>query len=53
MMLTLIAAKVVELPATSVATAVSLCVAFATPEVFHVNEYGLFVTVASFVVPSR
>ena len=48
-----IAAEVVELPATSVTTAVSMCVAFVTLDVFQVREYGLVVSVASFVVPSR
>lgn len=50
-MLMVIAAEVVELPATSVATAVRVCVPFFTPEVFHMNEYGLFVTV-DLAVPS-
>ncbi len=53
LMVTEIAAEVVELPATSVTTAVSMCVAFVTLDVFQVREYGLVVSVASFVVPSR
>jgi hypothetical protein len=52
-MLMVIAADVVEFPATSVATAVSLCVPFAILFVFQENEYGLLVTVARTVVPSR
>src|SRR5207237_1739575 len=40
-MVMVIAAEVVELPAVSVATAVSLCVPFATPLVFQLKEYGL------------
>src|SRR6266567_8680224 len=53
LMVTEIAAEVVELPATSVTTAVSMCVAFVTLDVFQVREYGLVVSVASFVVPYR
>src|SRR6266700_6265287 len=52
-MVMVIAAEVVELPATSVATAVSLCVPLVTPLVFQLKEYGLLVSVASTVVPSR
>jgi hypothetical protein len=52
-MVTVIAAEVAELPATSVATAVSLCVALATFEVFQLSEYGLLASVPSGVVPAQ
>lgn len=44
---TLTDADVVELPATSVATAVSLCVPLETFLVFQLNEYGLELSVPS------
>ena len=49
----MIADDVVVLPALSVATAVSVCVPFATLFVFQVYVYGVDVSVVSFVVPSR
>ncbi len=54
LIVTVIDAEVLELPATSVATAVSVCVPFATGCVFQVVWYGLAVSVANLlVVPSR
>ena len=52
-MVTVFAAEVVVFPAASVATAVSLCVPAVVPWVFQLNEYGLAVSVARFLVPSR